>query len=71
MPFWVFALVSTLGRLPGTWISSYFGAHVAEQQYVYAIAFIALIAAICLPLFYYRDRILARVHQRHQGKEKS
>ena len=46
MPFWVFALVSTLGRLPGTWISSYFGAHVAEQQYVYAIVFIALIAAI-------------------------
>jgi len=32
MPFWVFALVSTVGRLPGTWISSYFGAHVGEKQ---------------------------------------
>jgi len=71
MPFWVFALVSTLGRLPGTWISSYFGAHVAEQQYVYAIAFIALIAAICLPLWYYRERILAGVHRRHEQKKKS
>jgi uncharacterized membrane protein YdjX (TVP38/TMEM64 family) len=71
MPFWVFAVVSTLGRLPGTWISSYFGAHVAEQQYVYAIAFIALIAAIGLPLFYYRDRIVARMHQRHQRKKSS
>jgi len=69
MPFWVFAAVSTLGRLPGTWISSYFGAHVAEQQYVYAIAFIAIIAAICLPLFYYRERILARMHRRHQKKK--
>jgi uncharacterized membrane protein YdjX (TVP38/TMEM64 family) len=58
MPFWVFAIVSTLGRLPGTWIGSYFGAHVAEQQYLYAIIFIAVVAAITLPLFYYRQRIL-------------
>ena len=41
MPFWVFAVVSTVGRLPGTWICSYFGAHVGEQQYLYALAFIA------------------------------
>ncbi|MBI1737541.1 MAG: TVP38/TMEM64 family protein [Candidatus Rokubacteria bacterium] len=58
MPFWVFAVVSTLGRLPGTWIASYFGAHVAEQQYVYAIVFIAIVAAFTLPLFYYRQRIM-------------
>ncbi|HEY3066198.1 MAG TPA: VTT domain-containing protein, partial [Methylomirabilota bacterium] len=59
MPFWVFAVVSTLGRLPGTVISSYVGAHVAEQQYIYALVFVALVAAIGLPLFYYRHRILA------------
>ena len=64
MPFWVFAVVSTLGRIPGTWISSYFGAHVGEQQYLYAIAFIAIIAALCLPLYYYRDRIMARMRGR-------
>jgi uncharacterized membrane protein YdjX (TVP38/TMEM64 family) len=64
MPFWVFALVSTVGRLPGTWISSYFGAHVGEQQYIYAIAFIAIIAAVCLPLYYYRERILGRFRGR-------
>jgi uncharacterized membrane protein YdjX (TVP38/TMEM64 family) len=58
MPFWVFAVVSTVGRLPGTWISSYFGAHVAEQQYIYAIAFMASVIAGCLPLYYYRDRLL-------------
>ncbi len=68
MSFWVFAVVSTLGRLPGTWISSYFGAHVAEQQYVYAIAFIAIVLAICLPLFHYRDRILAGMHRRQEKK---
>src|SRR3989442_6425513 len=62
MPFWVFAVISTVGRLPGTWISSYFGAHVAEQQYIYAAVFIAVVAAACLPLYYYRDRILGRFH---------
>jgi len=64
MPFWVFALVSTVGRIPGTWISSYFGANVGEQQYIYAIAFIAITAALCLPLYYYRERILGRFRGR-------
>jgi len=63
MPFWVFITVSTVARIPGTWISSYFGAHVGEQQYLYAIAFIAAVTAVCLPLFYYRDRIIKRFHR--------
>lgn len=69
MPFWVFAVVSTVARLPGTVISSYFGANVAEQQYLYALAFIAIIAALCLPLYYYRDRILRRVHGKRPRRE--
>ena len=36
MPFWLFAVVSTVARIPGTIIASYFGANVAEQQYIYA-----------------------------------
>ncbi|OLC12962.1 MAG: hypothetical protein AUH29_14595 [Candidatus Rokubacteria bacterium 13_1_40CM_69_27] len=69
MPFWLFALVSTLGRLPGTWISSYFGAHVAEQQYIYALFFMAIIVAICVPLYYYRNQFLARLgRKRVEGK---
>jgi len=67
LPFWVFAIVSTVGRLPGTWISSYFGAHVAEQQYIYAIAFLAIVLALCLPLYYYRDRIIKRFHKPPTG----
>ena len=69
MPFWVFAVVSTVGRLPGTWISSYFGAHVAEQQYIYAIAFMAIVFALCLPLYYYRERIIKRFHKPGAGRE--
>src|SRR5262245_22867503 len=60
MPFWLFAVVSTAARIPGTVIASYFGAHVAEQQYIYALVFIALVCAACLPLYYYRERILGR-----------
>jgi uncharacterized membrane protein YdjX (TVP38/TMEM64 family) len=63
MPFWVFMVVSTVARIPGTWIGSYFGAHVGEQQYLYAIAFFALVVAICLPVYYYRERIIARFHR--------
>jgi uncharacterized membrane protein YdjX (TVP38/TMEM64 family) len=70
MPFWVFAIVSTLGRIPGTWISSYFGAHVGEQRYVYAAIFIALVTAACLPLYYYRDRIIRRFHPRRRSAER-
>jgi uncharacterized membrane protein YdjX (TVP38/TMEM64 family) len=75
MPFWLFAVVSTVGRLPGTWISSYFGAHVGEHQYVYAAVFIALVMGACLPLYYYRQRILRyfqrrpRDSRRPDGKE--
>jgi len=64
LPFRLFALVSTLGRLPGTWISSYFGAHVAQQQYIYTIAFLAVVVALALPLYYYRDRIIQRLSRK-------
>jgi uncharacterized membrane protein YdjX (TVP38/TMEM64 family) len=69
LPFWTFAVVSTIGRIPGTWIGSYFGAHVGEQQYITAAIFIALVAAICLPIYYYRDRIIRRFTRkpRHRG----
>ena len=72
MPFWVFAVASTVGRLPGTVLSSYFGAHVADQQYIGAIAFLAVAVAVCLPLYYYRDRIMKRLRKAGSGKaEKS
>ena len=70
MPFWLFALVSTVARIPGTWIGSYFGAHVGEQQYIYALAFIALVAGVCLPLYYYRDRILARLRSKRAARRR-
>ena len=58
MPFWVFALISTLGRIPGTWILSAQGAHAASGQYVEVILLTALVVAVALPLYYYRNRIV-------------
>src|SRR6059036_1508405 len=71
MPFWIFAIVSTVARIPGTWVSSYFGAHVAEHQYLYAIAFLAVVVALCLPLYYYRERFIKRFHKPKADKGKA
>ena len=58
MPLWVFALVSGLGRIPGTWVLSAQGAHTATGNYLQVILISAVCAAIALPLYYYRHRII-------------
>jgi uncharacterized membrane protein YdjX (TVP38/TMEM64 family) len=58
MPFWVFTLVSTLGRLPGTWVLSAQGAHTAAGDYVDVILLTAIVVAVALPLYYYRNRMM-------------
>lgn len=64
MPMWVFALVSGLGRIPGTWVLSAQGAHTATGNYVYVIVITAVVVAVALPLYYYRHRIVAWVQGR-------
>ena len=66
MPLWVFAVVSGLGRMPGTWILSAQGAHTAAGQYIHAVLITAIAVAVALPLYYYRHRLVAWV-QRRQG----
>ncbi len=58
MPFWVFAVVSKLGRLPGTWVLSAQGAHTASGDYIEVILITALFVAAALPLYYYRNRLV-------------
>jgi uncharacterized membrane protein YdjX (TVP38/TMEM64 family) len=58
MPLWVFALVSGLGRMPGTWVLSAQGASTATGHYWQAILLTAVVAAIGLPLYYYRHQIM-------------
>lgn len=58
MPLWVFALVSGLGRIPGTWVLSAQGAHTAAGDYFQVILVSAVAVAAALPLYYYRHRIV-------------
>src|SRR4029453_14649044 len=65
MPLWVFAVVSGLGRMPGTWILSAQGAHTATGQYIQLVFIPAIAIAVALPLYYYRHRIVAWVQRRN------
>jgi uncharacterized membrane protein YdjX (TVP38/TMEM64 family) len=62
MPILVFAVVSGLGRIPGTWVLSAQGAHTATGNYVYLIVITAIVVAVALPLYYYRNRIVTWFH---------
>src|SRR5205814_1073408 len=59
MPFWVFTLVSTLGRMPGTWVLSAQGAHTEAGDYLQVMLLTAIVVAVAVPLYYYRNRIVS------------
>ena len=52
-------MVSTLGRMPGTWALSAQGARAAAGEYVELLLLTAIVVAVALPLYYYRSRIVA------------
>jgi uncharacterized membrane protein YdjX (TVP38/TMEM64 family) len=63
MPFWLFALTSTLGRMPGTWVLSAEGAATAAGRYVEMAFVLGIVAALGVPLYAARHRIVARWHR--------
>ncbi len=50
MPFWLFAVASTVGRLPGTWALSAQGAKAAAGEYIELLLLTAIVAAVATPL---------------------
>jgi uncharacterized membrane protein YdjX (TVP38/TMEM64 family) len=66
LPFGTFLLLSTVGRIPGTWILSMQGAQVRGQHYVSFFALLSLLALGLLVLYLYRDRVLEWIRRRHQ-----
>ena len=58
MSFWVFAVVSTLGRFPGTWVLSAQGARTASGDYLQVMLLTAIVVAVALPLYYYRRQLV-------------
>jgi len=69
MPFWVFAVVSSLGRIPGTWVLSAQGAKTATGHYIEVALLTAAVAALAVPIYYYRHRIVAWFKGRGQNGE--
>jgi uncharacterized membrane protein YdjX (TVP38/TMEM64 family) len=63
MRLWLFALLSGLGRMPGTWVLSAQGAHVETGHYLELAVVSAVFAAVALPLYYYRNRIVGWVRR--------
>jgi len=64
MPFWIFAVVSTIGRMPGTLALSAQGAKAAAEEYIELLLLTAVIVATALPLYYHRSRIVSWLQRR-------
>ena len=58
IPFWVFAVVSTLARTPHTWVLSMQGAQAASGEYVELLVLTAVVLLVVLPAYYYRNRLM-------------
>src|SRR3989454_12279855 len=61
MPFWVFAVVSTLGRIPSTWVLSAQGARTASGDYLQVVLLTAVVVAVALAPFYYPNPLVGWV----------
>lgn len=58
MSLWVFVVVSTLGRIPDTWLLSAQGAHAASGEYVQLFLLTGAAVVVVLPLYRCRSRII-------------
>jgi uncharacterized membrane protein YdjX (TVP38/TMEM64 family) len=65
--FWVFAALSTVGRIPGTWVLSTQGAKTAGGHYAELAVLTAVVAITALPLYLFRDRIVAWIRAASPG----
>jgi len=68
IPFGTFLIISTFGRLPGTWLLSIQGAKVRGAHYLEFVIFLAIAAAAALLAYNYREAILQWLHRRHATK---
>jgi uncharacterized membrane protein YdjX (TVP38/TMEM64 family) len=74
LPFGTFFLVSTVGRIPGTWLLSIQGTQVRGHRYVSLFILLSVLAVALLVLHAYRNRIfdwMKRHHHRKEQKETS
>jgi uncharacterized membrane protein YdjX (TVP38/TMEM64 family) len=58
MSLWSFVAVSTLGRMPGTWLLSAQGAHAAVGDWVGLVVILTAVMVLGAPLYWWRSRII-------------
>jgi uncharacterized membrane protein YdjX (TVP38/TMEM64 family) len=61
-----FLIVSTIGRIPGTYLLTVQGASIRNQQYLAAAIFAVVSAAILFVAYLYRGQIYNWIKRRHQ-----
>ncbi len=66
MPFVVFLVITTFGRMPGTWWLSVQGAKVGSAHYHEFLVFLVIAAVVCVLAYNYRERIYLWMHRRHE-----
>jgi len=69
IPFGTFFLVSTVGRIPGTWLLSIQGTQVRGHQYVSLFILLSVLAVALLVLHAYRNRIFDWMKRHHHRQE--
>jgi uncharacterized membrane protein YdjX (TVP38/TMEM64 family) len=68
LPFGTFFLVSTVGRIPGTWLLSIQGARVRGHQYTSLFILVVLLTVGLLVLHLNRERLIAWMRRHHYRK---
>ena len=69
MPFGMFLVITTFGRMPGTWLLSIQGAKMRSAHYVDFVIFLTVAAGAVLLAYNYRERIFQWLRDHHgQGK---
>ena len=71
MPFGTFLVITTFGRMPGTWLLSIQGAKVRGAHYLEFVIFLTLAATVALLAYIYREAIMAWLHRRHAERTKN
>ena len=65
LPFGTFLVITTFGRMPGTWLLSIQGAKVGSARYTEFVIFLTIAAAAALLAYIYREDIFQWMRRRH------
>ena len=64
LQFGMFFMISTFGRMPGTWLLSVQGAKMRDAQYVEFVIYLLVAAFAVVMAYIYRDKIYRWMHRR-------